>query len=54
MQERRQEMEIELLRFSTCGSVDDGKSTLIGRLLRDSKSIFEDQLAALERTRFLR
>jgi bifunctional enzyme CysN/CysC len=37
-----------LLRFITCGSVDDGKSTLIGRLLYDSKAIFEDQLAALE------
>ncbi len=39
----------ELLRFLTCGSVDDGKSTLIGRLLFDSKMIYEDQLAALER-----
>jgi bifunctional enzyme CysN/CysC len=38
----------ELLRFITCGSVDDGKSTLIGRLLHDSKQIFEDQMAALE------
>src|SRR5450631_2299713 len=37
-----------LLRFITCGSVDDGKSTLIGRLLYDSKMIFEDHLAALE------
>ena len=37
-----------LLRFLTCGSVDDGKSTLIGRMLYDSKMIFEDQLAALE------
>ena len=36
-----------LLRFITCGSVDDGKSTLIGRLLYDSKMLFEDQLAAL-------
>ncbi|MGE6698635.1 sulfate adenylyltransferase subunit CysN [Hyphomonas sp. NPDC076900] len=43
----RQE-EKSLLRFITCGSVDDGKSTLIGRLLYDSKMIFEDQLAALE------
>jgi len=42
--------ETELLRFSTAGSVDDGKSTLIGRLLYDSKSIFEDQLAAIELT----
>ena len=41
---------IELLRFNTCGSVDDGKSTLIGRLLYDSKSIMEDQLEALERS----
>ena len=40
----------ELLRFITAGSVDDGKSTLIGRLLYDSKSIFEDQLSALEKT----
>ncbi|MDE1711975.1 sulfate adenylyltransferase subunit CysN [Chromobacterium amazonense] len=39
----------DLLRFITCGSVDDGKSTLIGRLLHDSKLIFEDQLAAIER-----
>ncbi|MCL6729336.1 sulfate adenylyltransferase subunit CysN [Sphingomonas hankyongi] len=38
----------ELLRFITCGSVDDGKSTLIGRLLYESKQIFDDQLAALE------
>ncbi len=38
-----------LLRFITCGSVDDGKSTLIGRLLYDSKMLFEDQLAAVER-----
>src|SRR3954469_1303964 len=38
-----------LLRFLTCGSVDDGKSTLIGRLLYDSKLIFDDTLAALER-----
>jgi bifunctional enzyme CysN/CysC len=37
-----------LLRFITCGSVDDGKSTLIGRLLYDSKMIFEDQLTSLE------
>ncbi|MBN2896939.1 MAG: sulfate adenylyltransferase subunit CysN [Campylobacterales bacterium] len=39
----------ELLRFITCGSVDDGKSTLIGRLLYDSKMIFEDQLASIEK-----
>lgn len=41
---------VELLRFNTCGSVDDGKSTLIGRLLFDSKSLMEDQLEALERS----
>lgn len=41
---------MDLLRFATAGSVDDGKSTLIGRLLHDSKSIFEDQLEAVERT----
>ena len=40
---------MDLLRFTTAGSVDDGKSTLIGRLLYDSKTIFEDQLAAIER-----
>jgi len=37
----------DLLRFITCGSVDDGKSTLIGRLLHDSKAILDDQLASL-------
>ena len=41
-------LDMELLRFSTAGSVDDGKSTLIGRLLYDSKSIFEDQLNAMQ------
>lgn len=41
---------MDLLRFATAGSVDDGKSTLIGRLLLDSKAIFEDQLAAVEAT----
>jgi len=41
-------LNMELLRFTTAGSVDDGKSTLIGRLLYDSKAIFEDQLEALE------
>lgn len=40
---------MELLRFTTAGSVDDGKSTLIGRLLYDSKAIFEDQMEAIER-----
>ena len=41
---------IDILRFNTCGSVDDGKSTLIGRLLYDSKNLMEDQLEALERS----
>src|ERR1700704_915736 len=41
---------VELLRFNTCGSVDDGKSTLIGRLLYDSKSLMEDQVEALEKS----
>src|SRR6476659_990083 len=44
----KQYLEMDLLRFTTAGSVDDGKSTLIGRLLYDSKSIFEDQLDAIE------
>ncbi len=44
------EATIDTLRFSTAGSVDDGKSTLIGRLLYDSKSILEDQIAAIART----
>jgi bifunctional enzyme CysN/CysC len=44
----RRHQHKSLLRFITCGSVDDGKSTLIGRLLYDSKMIFEDQMAALE------
>ncbi len=42
-------LDMELLRFTTAGSVDDGKSTLIGRLLYDSKAIFEDQMEAIER-----
>jgi len=41
---------IDILRFNTCGSVDDGKSTLIGRLLYDSKNLMEDQIEALERS----
>jgi len=41
-------LDMDLLRFSTAGSVDDGKSTLIGRLMYDSKSIFEDQMEAIE------
>jgi small GTP-binding protein len=45
----RQSKESELLRFTTAGSVDDGKSTLIGRMLHDSKSIFNDHLEAVHR-----
>ena len=48
MNSERGYLDMQLLRFSTAGSVDDGKSTLIGRLLYDSKSIFEDQLEAVE------
>ena len=48
MQTTKGYLNMELLRFTTAGSVDDGKSTLIGRLLYDSKSIFEDQLEAIE------
>jgi sulfate adenylyltransferase subunit 1 len=44
------DLPIDILRFNTCGSVDDGKSTLIGRLLYDSKSLMEDQIEALERS----
>ena len=47
-------LNLELLRFTTAGSVDDGKSTLIGRLLYDSKAIFQDQMEALEQSRKLR
>src|SRR6056297_2982310 len=42
-------LDMELLRFTTAGSVDDGKSTLIGRLLYDSKAIFQDQMDAIEK-----
>src|SRR6185369_16604206 len=49
-QTAQQVRDMDLLRFATAGSVDDGKSTLIGRLLLDSKSIFEDQLEAVEAT----
>jgi sulfate adenylyltransferase subunit 1 len=48
MSETKGYLDMDLLRFTTAGSVDDGKSTLIGRLLYDSKSIFEDQLQAVE------
>ena len=50
MSETKGYLDMELLRFTTAGSVDDGKSTLIGRLLYDSKAIFEDQLEILEET----
>ena len=49
-----QNLAKELLRFTTAGSVDDGKSTLIGRLLHDSKSVFEDQMAAVKSSRINR
>ena len=42
--------EVQILRFTTAGSVDDGKSTLIGRLLLDSKSLYKDQLQSIEET----
>ncbi len=45
----KQNEEKELLRFTTAGSVDDGKSTLIGRLLYDSKGVYEDQLASVRK-----
>ena len=48
MNETKGYLDMELLRFTTAGSVDDGKSTLIGRLLYDSKSIFQDQMDAIE------
>jgi bifunctional enzyme CysN/CysC/sulfate adenylyltransferase subunit 1 len=49
-----QDLNTELLRFTTAGSVDDGKSTLIGRLLHDSKAVYEDQLAAVKKSRINR
>src|SRR5215831_12901778 len=45
------ELNKDLLRFTTAGSVDDGKSTLIGRLLHDSKAVYEDQLASVKKSR---
>jgi sulfate adenylyltransferase large subunit len=48
------DLQKELLRFTTAGSVDDGKSTLIGRLLHDSKSVYEDQLSAVKKSRINR
>jgi sulfate adenylyltransferase large subunit len=50
----QQDLDKELLRFSTAGSVDDGKSTLIGRLLQDAKGVYEDQLAAVRKSRLNR
>jgi sulfate adenylyltransferase subunit 1 len=49
-----QNLDKELLRFTTAGSVDDGKSTLIGRLLHDAKAVYEDQLASVEKSRINR
>ena len=50
MSEKKSYLDMDLMRFTTAGSVDDGKSTLIGRLFYDTKSIFEDQLEAIERS----
>jgi sulfate adenylyltransferase subunit 1 len=50
----RRDLEKELLRFTTAGSVDDGKSTLIGRLLHDAKAVYEDQLASVKNSRINR
>ncbi len=50
----QQEMQKDLLRFTTAGSVDDGKSTLIGRLLHDAKGVYEDQLASVRESRINR
>src|SRR6202043_1749218 len=47
-------LEMELLRFTTAGSVDDGKSTLIGRLLHDAKGVYEDQLPSVKKSRINR
>jgi sulfate adenylyltransferase subunit 1 len=49
-----QALDMELLRFTTAGSVDDGKSTLIGRLLHDSKAVYEDQIASVKKSRINR
>jgi len=49
-----QDLNTDLLRFTTAGSVDDGKSTLIGRLLHDSKAVYEDQLASVKKSRINR
>src|SRR5271168_1758318 len=49
-----QNLNKDLLRFTTAGSVDDGKSTLIGRLLHDSKTLYEDQLASVKKSRINR
>jgi len=50
----RKDLEKDLLRFTTAGSVDDGKSTLIGRLLHDAKAVYEDQLASVKKSRINR
>ncbi|MGB7198165.1 MAG: GTP-binding protein, partial [Acidobacteriaceae bacterium] len=49
-----QHLERDLLRFTTAGSVDDGKSTLIGRLLYDSKAIYDDQLQSIQQSKLNR
>ncbi len=53
LQKNSSKSTVQLLRFTTCGSVDDGKSTLIGRLLFDSKAILEDQFQALKRAKLM-
>src|SRR5690242_21919662 len=50
----QEDLRKDLLRFTTAGSVDDGKSTLIGRLLHDSKAVYEDQLASVKKSRINR
>ena len=50
MSGEERKFDMDLLRFTTAGSVDDGKSTLIGRLMYDTKTIFEDQLEAIEKS----
>ena len=50
MTDQNSYLDMDLLRFTTAGSVDDGKSTLIGRLFHDTKAIFEDQLEAIEKS----
>src|SRR2546430_11188331 len=50
----QQDLRKDLLRFTTAGSVDDGKSTLIGRLLHDAKAVYEDQVASVKKSKINR